>query len=328
MAGENGHKSLAAKLAEACDEVSGIEKKGVNEAQRYKYVKAADVAKELRHKLFSRGIVIIPDEISAEFAEWETRAKPGQERGSVMRECRLKRAFHITDGTETLIMHGYGVAADTGDKAIYKAKTGALKYFLRDLGLIPDEKDDPEADESVDKAVTGKIEEAEDAFDQRTESDEHLAIFQMREIETRVKKNGITENQLMVFLGTLGVNRVEKVKKSDFQKLFQFVSGQMPMQEALKTSVVATGRTVVSPLAGEDNTVSVEGLLGSVAQRKKGDKTWLSIKMQDGMELSDWHVDHESTLKGYLGKKVEFLAKVKGSGDKSYYNVDSLEIRA
>ncbi len=133
-------KNLIAKIAEACDAVGGVEKKGTNTTQNYKYVKAADVAKAIRHELFSRGVIVLQDEQPPEYVEVQTKT------GATMCECRMAIEFTLTDGKERENITGYGVARDSGDKAIYKAKTGALKYFLRGLGLIPDEKDDPEYD--------------------------------------------------------------------------------------------------------------------------------------------------------------------------------------
>ena len=149
---ESAKSNLIGKLAEACDAVGGIEKKGKNEKQGYKYIKAADVAKAIRHELFSRGVVILQDEETCDYSQYATKS------GGLMNECRVRVGYHITDGTETVIMHGIGVGSDSFDKAIYKAKTGALKYFLRGLGLIPDEKDDPEhdtkpGDERIDEEV-------------------------------------------------------------------------------------------------------------------------------------------------------------------------------
>ena len=134
-------KSLVAKLAEACDAVGGVDKKGRNQQQGYDYQRATDVAKAIRHELFSRGVVVVPDELEPEWVELTTKS------GAVMTECRLTTIFTVTDGNETLKYNANAVARDSGDKAIYKAKTGALKYFLRGLGLIPDEADDPEHDE-------------------------------------------------------------------------------------------------------------------------------------------------------------------------------------
>lgn len=138
--------TLIKKLAEACNAVGGVEKKGRNQAQNYDYVKAADVAKAIRHELFSRGVVIIPFEHAPEFAALFTTKS-----GGTMRECKLRVTYHIMDAETggSMSFDAYGIAMDSGDKAIYKAKTGALKYFLRGLGLIPDEADDPE-NEPVD----------------------------------------------------------------------------------------------------------------------------------------------------------------------------------
>lgn len=158
---EEVQPNLVAKIAAACDAVGGVEKKGRNQAQGYDYVKAADVAKSIRHELFSRGVILLQDEAEIEWHEFQTM------KGSTMRECRLKIAYHLTDGIEEKVMHAFGVAMDSGDKAIYKAKTGALKYFLRGLGLIPDEKDDPEGDESVDRnPIQGRMNKPDTIEDQ------------------------------------------------------------------------------------------------------------------------------------------------------------------
>lgn len=132
---------LVAKLAEACDEVKGVEKKGQNREQNYKYQKAADVAMAIRHELFSRGIIIVQSENQPEFIQVGTTAK-----GSPVFECRIGIVYSIMGEGGQIDLVGYGVARDFGDKAIWKAKTGAVKYFLRGLGLIPDEKEDPEFD--------------------------------------------------------------------------------------------------------------------------------------------------------------------------------------
>lgn len=212
---EEAIKKLAEKLAEACDKVGGIAKKGKNTQQNYNYVKAADVAKAIRHELFERGIVVIPDEVSCEFVEFSTKT------GTVMKECRLKTAYHITDGSETIIVHGYGVAMDAGDKAIYKAKTGALKYFLRGLGLIPDEKDDPEADESVDKVLGA---ETNEEYDQRTQDQKVVAAHQANALHEAMKRTGKSEALVSGYLKEKGYKQFEQVLRSDFQTVLKWLN--------------------------------------------------------------------------------------------------------
>src|SRR5207244_7798356 len=57
--------------------------------------------------------------------------------------------------TLPVVLHAYGTGTDKGEKSVFKAMTGALKYGLRNAFLIPDESD-PEADSSVDKATAAK----------------------------------------------------------------------------------------------------------------------------------------------------------------------------
>lgn len=214
-------KSLAGKLAEACDAVGGVSKKGRNQAQGYDFVRAADVAMAIRHELFQRGVVIIPNEIECSTKQVEYKTAKGEDRRA--NEVVLRTAYTITDGTETLLMHGYGIAWDTGDKAVYKAKTGALKYFLRGLGLIPDELE-PESDEKIDREQKGKVETNEE-FDQRTQNQQNIGPEQIRAIDEALKKSGKTEDEIIAALGFIGEKRIEHIKRVNFDKFLKWALG-------------------------------------------------------------------------------------------------------
>jgi hypothetical protein len=202
-------KSLVAKLSEACDAVGGIAKSGRNKTQGYDYVKFADVAKAIRHELFSRGVVIIPSESELQTERIETNS------GGWMTEARLKSTYTVTDGHESLSFDAWGVARDSGDKAVYKAKSGALKYFLRSLGLIPDEKDDVEADETVDhpdNAPARKSPTTAPAGDVLK-----IADFQKNAFLSAAKKSGKTNDQLIAYYKTLGISELSEMPRKDFQ---------------------------------------------------------------------------------------------------------------
>lgn len=328
-------KSLIARIAEACDAVKGIEKKGKNEFQNYKYVKAADVAKAIRHEFFTRNVLLVIDE--KEFVEiGKIPTKSGNPMPLMLLKCEV--TFYDGDGDGKLGPFGaFGTAADSGDKSVYKCKTGALKYVLRSIGLIPDEKDDPEADEEVDAQTAGtvshKTKKYEDEFDQRErdQSDKVLTPFQQDGIRKMAAANGRTDSQLIAYMkAEFGVDRVEKVLGQHFEKFKAFALNQLPIQEELAASVKPNGnhRTLFAQLQGEPDTVEVTGVPAAVEAIEKNGKKWLAITMHDGAKLSDWHLDHEATIKEYLGKDIIFLATVKGKGDKTYYNVDSLEVSA
>ena len=146
MPEETAPKSLVAKLAEVMAEIDHVEKRGLNTFQNYKYVRAADIARAVRDGLAKRGVILLPKIINVR--TYEIPAREG-----TMQAVDLHVRYTFYDGEQTLETDGYGTGTDKGDKAGYKAQTGALKYALRNAFLIPDESD-PEADTAVDAATS------------------------------------------------------------------------------------------------------------------------------------------------------------------------------
>ncbi len=145
-------KNIAAKMVKAMAAIDAVEKKGRNQAQGYGYVKATDVANEVRNALHEAGVAFTYQVLSERF--WESPTKSG----ALQFYCSLHVQGTFTDDTtgECLSSSAIGWGADTQDKAPYKAMTGALKYLLRTTFLIPDELD-PEND-AAEKAVRAEVE--------------------------------------------------------------------------------------------------------------------------------------------------------------------------
>lgn len=147
-------KELAKKLVAVVKAVDAVEKRGHNTAQNYDYVKAADVAREIRKVLAEQGIAFSYD--CTETERWEKVTNSG----GTLFFVQLKIAVTFTDNQtgDAVTVGGIGWGMDSGDKAIYKAMTGALKYALRMNFLIPDEWD-PENDSAEVKQVRRTVEE-------------------------------------------------------------------------------------------------------------------------------------------------------------------------
>lgn len=237
--------NLAEKLSEACAAVSFVEKHGRNEMQSYDYVKAADVAKAIRMELFNRGIMIIPTETELQTERFQTN------KGGYMTEVRVKTAFVITDGKDKLEGAGWGIARDSGDKAIYKAKTGALKYFLRGLGLIPDEKDDPE----TDTGIVEHIDKHEKAFEEREAAQEEslgpkpdgrIPAFKVNAIMEACQATGKSELIISAHLAEIGAGpQLEYLTNAQFQDFLKWASTRQAqpqeLEQPLKRSLGAVG---------------------------------------------------------------------------------------
>lgn len=226
-------KSLVEKLAEACNAVGGVEKKGRNEFQRYDYVKAADVAKAIRHELFKRGIVVIVDEKA-----WSVDRMIVTNSGAEIPLMILRGEVTFRDDKETLGPIGaFATAFDSGDKAIYKAKTGLLKYALRGIGLIPDERDDPEFDEAVDAETDPKVITGGKPSKGKNP---RIKEYQVRAWDSAIHKSGKTAEQVATYLRVRwSAATVGELTPEDFKEAIKWPLGTEPMAETLATSVAA-----------------------------------------------------------------------------------------
>ena len=163
--------NLRQKLAEVRRRIGYVQKRGHNERFNYSYVTAADIAGSVGDLLAELGVVVIPrlEDISYESAAG---------RGEATRMARVVMAYTFADvdSGEEVIAKVAGQGLDAGDKAPYKAMTGALKYALLQSFLLATG-DDPE-DERVD------------ARSATPNSDRPISAEEVRELEKLIEETG------------------------------------------------------------------------------------------------------------------------------------------
>lgn len=139
-------KQLASKLVRIMDEIGPIKKSGWNSFHKYNYLKEEDIINAVRPLLTKYGVAIVPNVLNEEVSHSTTQ------RGTQETLSRLQVEFTFIDmeTSEQIPVVTMGHGTDAGDKAAYKAMTGALKYALRQTFMISEGGDDPEADESAD----------------------------------------------------------------------------------------------------------------------------------------------------------------------------------
>jgi ERF superfamily len=243
---------IALKLVAAMKAIDAVGKRGHNVKHDYDYVKAADVANEVRKALNDAGIAFTYSLVREE--HWE---KPTLS-GGLLYFCQLivEMSFIDSETGESLSVNGVGWGTDTMDKAPYKAMTGALKYGLRMNFLIPDESD-PENDAGQKElpvqtqSIQRKSEkmrqpenlDAEPVFDKNGDiipppskpafsqtaksfSDRRvtekmakrfLAIALSARIEDGMTKDGAWE-EINSYLGSLGIERAEEMLSKDYEQ--------------------------------------------------------------------------------------------------------------
>lgn len=135
-------KTLVKKLAEIMGNIGAVEKTGFNNFNKYKYTTEADVQAITSKKMAKANLMLIPYEVEHEVKEVTTR------KGNIEHLYTGTWDFSVIDGDtgEELAVRVSGQGQDSGDKAAFKALTGAHKYALMKLFQISTG-DDPERDE-------------------------------------------------------------------------------------------------------------------------------------------------------------------------------------
>jgi hypothetical protein len=141
-------KSLLAKLNKITSEVSYIQKDKTNQGQGYKYASEAAIKGAINKAFTVNGVQFMwsVDGVQHDPAT-VVKTSSGSER--TVYQATVKCSWKMVDIETGEYIEGYGVGVgqDSGDKAIYKAITGALKYVLTGNFLI-ETGDDVENDEN------------------------------------------------------------------------------------------------------------------------------------------------------------------------------------
>lgn len=140
MASPRTGSTLHAKLWEILKDIDRIEKDKHNTNGNYRYASEAAI-KERFHPLFAQhGLVLVPTRTSD-----LTTIPPSGDKKSYI--TTFVQGFQILDleSGQSIKMEIPASGGDSLDKGVWKGLTGAIKYVLTTLFLIPTG-DDPEAD--------------------------------------------------------------------------------------------------------------------------------------------------------------------------------------
>jgi hypothetical protein len=134
-------KGLYEKLALVLAEISRVPKSGRNEHFKYDYVTEADLSDHIRPLLAKYGI-------GFDFSVVEVVDLPNN-------ITQVKCEVTVSDDTTQIKSFCYGRGQDKNDKGIYKAITGAMKYWLYKSFLVSTG-DDPEVDDQGSQDQGGR----------------------------------------------------------------------------------------------------------------------------------------------------------------------------
>lgn len=128
-------KNLAKKILKVMEETKPLVKDKTNEHFGYKYTSDAAVVGAIRDSLIKNGLVLIPNH-------------KAERRENDVTTLSVDYTLLDSDSGESIVTNFISYGQDKNDKGIFKASTGAEKYYLMKTFLLSTE-DDPENSSSA-----------------------------------------------------------------------------------------------------------------------------------------------------------------------------------
>ncbi len=137
------------KIHEIMSTVGGVEKKGKVSfnTTNYTFQTAEDLVKAIKPKMIESGLIMFPIQAVKEPHD--------PERENLVQVKITYRLVAVEDGSYVDIPV-LGAGADKGDKAVYKANTGAYKYGLKQTFMIETGEDDYDKEASEKAPASSK----------------------------------------------------------------------------------------------------------------------------------------------------------------------------
>lgn len=175
----NEMKNVLSKMQLVMNELPWVGKDGMVKGGGFGYAYATEAGfiAAVRPLFVKYGLIILPIEVHADNTKTEVAGKV-----TYVSNVHVVYRIYDTDSGEFIEVTMVGAGNDSGDKALYKALTGAFKYVLRQAFMIGTG-DDPEAtDEDGEDTEQSVIAKAVDKLERSKGklSKEHIEVLKSK----------------------------------------------------------------------------------------------------------------------------------------------------
>lgn len=139
---------LFKKLAAIMAKIDRVPKNGFNSFHKYKFVQEADLSEYVRQFFVEEGLVLV-------MGAKAQNLTPIGDKGDMLTTLEMEITIADTETGESITVPWQGQGADKGDKGLYKAMTGGVKFWLLKTFLVPSG-EDPEGDEETDRRAAAR----------------------------------------------------------------------------------------------------------------------------------------------------------------------------
>jgi len=211
------NKNILKKLNAIFQEVGEVKKDGLNKAFNYAYVTEAQLKRVLQPLLKKHGVIFKLDVVEQKI-DFSGKMP--------LTLITVRYTFFDTESGESLEGTFCSQGSDTGDKGVFKAVTGAIKYILSSVFLIPTG-GDPEEDEEDGKDKYSKPYNRPYQQPHQPQNQQSQPQSQQQPQEGELRKVLLEEARELLM----------KIKNVDSQLYSQIVSNRNPTTEELKSYI-------------------------------------------------------------------------------------------
>jgi hypothetical protein len=192
---------LYQKFLAVQQQLKPLEKSGKNDFHKYTYTTASDVLEPVREACNANGLILFASVI-------DSRVERGQAWVNVKLTCADPETGEYIEcnaaGYSEEWSSSYNKA--TGDKAIYKSSTGALKYAVRLMFCLPSE-DDPEKSNSKPSSPASASNNA------------LISDAQRKRLYVLIREAGLNNDEAKNFLSQWGYSSSTEILRRDYDAI-------------------------------------------------------------------------------------------------------------
>lgn len=206
-------KQLAEKILKVIASVKSVSKDGFNAFHKYKYVTDAAIVSEIRREMIANRLILIPHQ--------ESCRQDGE-----LTTLVVKYKLMDVDSGEVMESSVIGYGKDSGDKGIYKAATGAEKYYLLKTFLLPTD-DDPENEKEAPRprATKEDIRKFDSSLPPKKEA-EFLGNQEVVSLITLMKEKNLPNTLLQARLKDMGIAGLNVIPKAQYNSIYEWIIKQ------------------------------------------------------------------------------------------------------
>jgi hypothetical protein len=208
--------AIAKKLhAVLCDiqAIGPLRKEHFNESQKYKYLGESQIKELIQPLLVKHRVLLLPTDQTI------TGVHQVQESKQRVTDVQITYLWVDLDSMESFPVVVAGSGADSMDKGLYKALTGAGKQIICNTFCIPTG-DDPEKDTMAERTGAKRRSETARATPAATSNFESVISDDQRtRLYTIATKARMPRNEVVELLGAYGYESSKEIKVRDYDRI-------------------------------------------------------------------------------------------------------------